>query len=154
MQHRQAVLVSYSITAICAVVALLQNLQYYSYALGYQYFTGLFFVFPFMPVLVIAGLVLGPYFGLAGLIAEKQQSVWIEARGLIERHISFPFITGAALLYSSLLSFGGIAGIAVSWYIVFVIIASIMAWKTRKTPQASAQTPATTAPVTPNTSLV
>jgi len=135
-------------------VALLQGLVYFAYGYGYLYFSGLFFISPFMPVLVIAGLVLGPYFGLAGLIAENQQSVWIEARRLIERHISFPFIAGAALLYSSLLSFGGIAGIAVSWYIVFVIIASIMAWKTRKTPQASAQTPATTAPVTPNTSLV
>ena len=127
-------------------MALLRGLDYFAYGYGYLYFSGLFFISPFMPVLIIAGLVLGPYFGLAGLIAEKQESVWIEARRLIERHISFPFIGGAALLYSSLLSFGGIGGVAVSWYIVFVVLASLMVWKTRKPPQASAQTPATTAP--------
>ena len=124
----------------------MRGLEYFAYGYGFLYFSGLFFISPFMPVLVIAGLVLGPYFGLAGLIAEKQQSVWIEASRLIERHISFPFIGGAALLYSSLLGFGGIAGAAVSWYIVLVIIASIMAWKTRKIPQTSTQNPATTIP--------
>jgi len=149
LQHRRAVLVSYSIAAICAVVCLLRGLQYYSYSLGYSYFSGLFFVSSFVPVLFVAGLVIGPYFGLAGLIAEKQESVWIEASRLIERHISFPFIAGAGLLYSSLLSFGGIAGIAASWYIVLVIIASIIAWKTRKTPQTSTQNPETTAPESP-----
>ncbi len=145
MQHRRAVLVSYSITAICAVVSFLQSLQYYSYALGYPYLIGLFFFFPFVPVLVVAGLVLGPYFGLAGLIAEEQESVWIEARRLIERHISFPFIAGAGLLYGTLLGSG--SGIAVSWYIVFVVLASLMMWKTRKPPQTSAQNPAPTAPL-------
>jgi hypothetical protein len=144
LQHRQTVLVSYSITAVCSVVALLQGLQYSAYGYGYPYISGLFLISPFMPVLIIAGLVLGPYFGLAGLIAEKQQSVWIEASRLIERHISFPFIVGAGLLYGSLLDYG--SGIAVSWYIVFVILASIMAWKARKPPQTSTQNTATTAP--------
>ncbi len=144
MQHRRAVLVSYSITAICAAGPLLQSFQYYSYAYGYFF---PFFFFPFVPVLVVAGLVLGPYFGLAGLIAEKQESVWIEARRLIERHISFPFIAGAGLLYGSFLGAG--SGIAVSWYIVFVILASLMVWKTRKPPQTSTQNPAITPPLTP-----
>jgi hypothetical protein len=145
LQHRRAVLVSYSITAICAVVALQQSLQYYFNAYGYFFPSGLFFVFP-LP-LFIAGLVLGPYFGLAGLIAEKQESVWIEARRLIERHISFPFIAGAALLYGSLLGYGsGTVGIAASWYIVFVVLASVIVWKTRKPAETSAQNPATTPP--------
>ena len=125
-------------------MALSRSLEYLAYGYGYLYFSGLFFISPFMPVLIIAGLVLGPYFGLAGLIAEKQESVWIEARRLIERHISFPFIAGAGLLYGTLLGSG--SGIAVSWYIVFVVLASLMMWKTRKPPQTSTQNPPTSAP--------
>ena len=102
---------------------------------GYIY--GGILAVPFLPALVTAGLVLGPYFGLAGLIA-GERSVWSEAVRLIERHISFPFIIGFGIFYPSIILGYGAGGYVIILYAVFVTIATFIVWKSAKEKKPSA----------------
>ena len=84
-------------------------------------------------MVAIAGLIVGPYFGLAGLIA-RDRSVWAEANRLIHEHISIPFIAMFALFSGS----GNFFIIALPAYVVFVSIATLMGVMATKTARSLA----------------
>ncbi len=64
-----------------------------AFAYGYSPFG--FFPGTILTLVGVGGLVLGPYFALAGFIA-KENSVWFEANRMIHHHISFPILGGLA----------------------------------------------------------
>ncbi len=99
-----------------------------------------FFPGTILTVVGVGGLVLGPYFGLAGLIAEES-SVWFEANRMIHHHISFPILGGLALYFGS---FSYFFFPALTAYLVVVVLGtliSVMANKTSK-PAGHPQEPA------------
>ena len=118
---------SYSIVVVSALVTLVSRPYGNFYYFPFDFLGGLLGGLPY--VLSIAGLVLGPYFGTAGLIAEDN-SVWEQAVRLIERHISFPFIAGAALAYGSGPIFASMNVIV--WYAILVFLATLIVWKAKK----------------------
>ena len=126
MLNSRAVLVSYSIILVgLGIVAFSTGYQFR----GYYYYSSFYpsqtdvFLGQLLTVLAIAGLIIGPYFGLAGLIA-KDRSVWFEANRLIHSHISVPFVAGVALYYGTI---GPLPSPRVlTAYIVFVAIATLM----------------------------
>jgi hypothetical protein len=78
----------------------------------------------------VGGLILGPYFGLAGFIA-KENSVWFEANRMIHQHVFFPILGGLALYFGSL----SILFPTLTAYLVVVFLGtllSVMASKTSK----------------------
>ena len=75
-------------------------------------------------ILAISGLLLGPYFGLAGLTV-KEKSVWVEANRLLHEHISVPFIGGLVLFFGSFPYFSLFFIILVS-YGIFVFLATLI----------------------------
>ncbi len=76
----------------------------------------------FGKVFPVAGLVLGPYFGLASLIS-KENSVWVEANRMIHEHISIPVVGGVFLLF--LPGFYSDAGFTlIPVYVLFVFLAT------------------------------
>jgi hypothetical protein len=100
------VLLSYAIVAASAasifgVSFLIQGYSYYS-----PFFSPAGFAGPlglFLAIMAVAGLVLGPYFALAGLIV-KDGSVWVEVNRMLHAHISMPIIGGLVLFYSTIFS--------------------------------------------------
>jgi hypothetical protein len=100
-------------------------------ALGYGYSPFGFFPGTILTLVGVGGLVLGPYFGLAGFIA-KENSVWFEANRMIHHHISFPILGGLALYFGS---FSYFFFPALTAYVVVVLLGtliSVMASKTSK----------------------
>jgi hypothetical protein len=100
-------------------------------AFGYGYYPFGFFPGTILILVAVGGLVLGPYFALAGFIA-KENSVWFEANRMIHQNISFPIFGGLALYFGSL-SF--LFFPALTAYLVVVILGtliSVMANKTSK----------------------
>jgi hypothetical protein len=77
----------------------------------------------------VGGLVLGPYFAVAGFIA-KQNSVWVEANRMIHQHVSFPILGGLALYFGSLsfLFFPTLTA-----YLVVVVLGTLMSVMANKT---------------------
>jgi hypothetical protein len=110
-------------------------------AFSYGYYPFGFFPGTILILVGVGGLVLGPYFALAGFIS-KENSVWFEANRMIHQHISFPILGGLALYFGSLsfLFFPTLTA-----YLVVVILGtliSVMASKTSK-PVGPTQEPAT-----------
>jgi hypothetical protein len=100
-------------------------------AFSYGYSPFGFFPGTILILVAVGGLVLGPYFALAGFIA-KENTVWFEANRMIHQHISFPILGGLALYFGSLsfLFFPTLTA-----YLVVVILGtliSVMASKTGK----------------------
>jgi hypothetical protein len=77
----------------------------------------------------VAGMVLGPYFALAGFIA-KENSVWVEANRMIQQHISLPILGGLGL-YLGLLSF--LFFPLLTLYIIVVIVGTLIPVMANKT---------------------
>ncbi len=88
-------------------------------------------------------MILGPYFGLAGLIA-KDKSIWVEVNRMLHTHISFPIIGGLALFYGSIFLYGFLYFLPV--YILFVFLATLITVMASRTPKLpiSQSTPAGT----------
>jgi len=109
-----------------------------AFAYGYSPFG--FFPGTILALVGVGGLVLGPYFGLAGFIA-KENSVWFVANRMIHHHISFPILGGLALYFGS---FSYFFFPALTTYLVVVFLGtliSVMASKTSK-PAMPPQEPA------------
>jgi hypothetical protein len=123
-------------SAIAALFPYFSTGYYSSYGFYSYYGTILGGYLGLPSVLSFAGLIVGPYFGLAGLIA-GDRSVWVEATRLIERHISFPFITGLALFYASLSGFGLLA--VMMGYAVFVVLSTVIGLKATRAQKSSMQ---------------
>lgn len=105
MQPR-IVLLSYAIVVVSAVSILSVG---FLGSQGYPYYSP-FFLFGgysgpllglFIVIFAVSGLVLGPYFALAGLIV-KDSSVWVEANRMLHAHISFPLLSGLVLLSAAI----------------------------------------------------
>ena len=100
-------------------------------ALSYGYSPFGFFPGTILILVAVGGLVLGPYFALAGFIA-KENTGWFETNRMIHQHIPFPILGGLALYFGSLsfLFFPTLTA-----YLVVVILGtmvSVMASKTSK----------------------
>jgi hypothetical protein len=98
-------------------------------AYGYGYYP--FGAFPGATLILVgvAGMVLGPYFALAGFIA-RENSVWFEANRMIHEHISVPIVGGFTLFFGSLSFF-----LILPAYVIVVFLGtliSVMANKTNK----------------------
>lgn len=103
------------------------------YAYGYYPFG--FFPVSLLILVGVAGLVLGPYFALAGFIA-KEKSVWFEANRMIHQHISIPIVGGLVLFIGSFSFFEVLTAYLV---VVFLgTLVSVMADRT-KTSKAAPQ---------------
>ena len=89
--------------------------------------------FPGIPLVVVgvAGLVLGPYFALAGFIA-KENSVWFEANRMIHHHISFPIFGGLVFYFAAFSYFFFPALTAYLVVVFFGTLISVMANKSSK----------------------
>jgi hypothetical protein len=108
------------------------------FSYGYSPFG--FFPGTILTVVGVGGLVLGPYFALAGFIA-KEKSVWFEANRMIHQHIFFPILGG---LFLYLGSFSYFFFPELTGYLVVVVLGtliSVMASKTSK-PAGHPQEPA------------
>ena len=119
---------------------------------GYNQYSGgptLGFLFPggvILNVMVVAGMILGPYFGLAGLIA-KDSSVWVGVNRMLHTHISVPIVGGLFLFYGSVFAYAFVFFL-LPVYILFVCLATLitlMASRTSK-PLANPTQPAATQP--------
>jgi hypothetical protein len=100
-------------------------------AFGYGYYPFGFLPGTILILVAVGGLVLGPYFGLAGFIA-KENSVWVEANRMIHQNISFPILGGLALYFGSL-SFLFFPALTAYLVVVFLgTLISVMADKTSK----------------------
>ncbi len=98
---------------------------------GYGYYPFGFFPGTILILVAVGGLVLGPYFALAGFIA-KENSVWVETNRMIHQHISFPILGGLALYFGSL-SFLFFPALTAYLIVVFLgTLISVMANKTSK----------------------
>ncbi len=99
-----------------------------------------FFPVAILILLGVAGLIVAPYFALAGFIA-RENSPWFEANRMIHRHIFFPIFGGFILFLSS---FGPAFFLALAVYLLIVFLGtliSVMANKTNK-PLEQSQEPA------------
>ncbi len=144
----RVVSISYLIVAASAAYLLVPSLLLsYGYYRCYGYYGGLAnscFSFPgdfILNVVAVAGMILGPYFGLAGLIS-KDKSIWVEVNRMLQTHISFPVIGGLALYYGSIF-LSGFLYFLLPVYILFVCLATlitVMASRASK-PAASSPTP-------------
>jgi hypothetical protein len=102
----------------------------------YPYNWGLAFPWFLLDAVAVAGLIVGPYFGLAGLIA-KDKSVWVESNRMLHTHISVPIIGGLSLFWGSIFAYGIIY--ILPMYIIFVALAtliSVMASRASRPPSA------------------
>jgi hypothetical protein len=136
------VLIAYLIVAGSAAL-LVVPLSLFSYSGYYPYSFGLGFPWFLLNATAVAGLVLGPYFGLAGLIA-KDKSVWFESNRMLHTHISVPIIGGFFLFWGSVFAYGIVYILPV--YFLFVALGTliaVMASRTAKPPTASSTTVAT-----------
>ncbi len=111
---------------------------------GYPYYyggsSGIFFLFFPAYFLAVAGMILGPYFALAGIIA-KNKSVWVEVNRMLHTHISMPIVGGLALFYGS---FWGYAFVffVLPVYAMFIFLATLITVMASRTGRASTGTPA------------
>ncbi len=138
--------ISYLIVVASAAYLLIPSL---SPTYGYSPYSGFGYLFPgglILNVVAVAGMILGPYFGLAGLIA-KDKSVWVEVNRMLHTHISFPIIGGLALFYGSIILSEFIAFL-LPVYVLFVCLATLITVMASRTPKppASQPTPAGTIP--------
>jgi hypothetical protein len=102
-----------------------------AFAYGYSPFG--FFPGNLLVLVGVAGLVLGPYFALAGFIA-KENSVWFEANRMIHQHISIPIIGGFVLFIGSFSFYETLTAYLV---VVFLgTLVSVMADRTKTTKPA------------------
>lgn len=146
---RKAVSISYLIVVASAAYLLIPSLVW---TYGYNQYSGgpyLNFFFPgglILNVVAVAGMILGPYFGLAGLIA-KDNSVWVEVNRMLHTHISVPIVGGLFLFYGSIVSYTFV-DFLLPVYVLFVCLAtliSVMASRT-STPPANPTQPAPSPP--------
>ncbi len=108
---------------------------YYGGSAGGLSFPGEFI----LNVVAVAGMILGPYFGLAGLIA-KDKSIWVEVNRMLHTHISFPVIGGLALFYGSIFLYGFLYFL-LPVYILFVCLATLITVMASRTPKPAASPP-------------
>jgi hypothetical protein len=135
------VLIAYLIVAGSAAL-LVVPLSLFSYG-GYYPYYGLGFPWFLLNATAVAGLILGPYFGLAGFIA-KDRSVWFESNRMLHTHISVPIIGGLVLFYGSVFAYGFVYILPV--YLLFVALGTllaVMASRTGQLPSAPSTTIAT-----------
>ena len=136
----RAVLVSYGVLLLSLAAIVIPRLQagsiynsyyfdFYSYGISYELLT----------TLAIAGLVVAPYFGLAGLIVPGK-SVWLEANRMIHNHISIPFIIGASLLYGTTAG-GSFFTVVIMAYIISIVVATLIGVMAARTTPASYHVP-------------
>ena len=105
-------------------------------------------------------MVLSPYFGIAAL--EGATSIWRRAVALIERHISFPFLSAVLLIYArgylplvgaassgTLLGYNPEVGGIMAIYTSLVIVASIMVLLAKRSASASGAATMPQPPVAP-----
>jgi len=104
---------------------------------AYSYYPFGFFPGTILVLLGVAGLVLGPYFALAGFIA-KEKSVWFEANRMIHQHIFIPIIGGLVLFIGSFSFFETLTAYLV--VVFFGTLVSVMADRT-KTSKLAPQPP-------------
>ena len=89
----------------------------------------------FARTLAIAGLVVGPYFGLAALIA-KENSVWVETDRMLHEHLSIAVAGGGFLLFFPVIySDAGFTLIPI--YVLLVFLATLVSVMARKTGKVS-----------------
>src|SRR5260370_23683757 len=129
---------SYLIVGGSVGLIVLSLLLQSAFAYGYSPFG--FFPGTILVLVGVGGLVLGPYFGLAGFIA-KENSVWFEANRMIHHHFSFPILAGLALYFASFSYFFFPALTAYLLVVFLGTLISIMAGKTRN-PSGPPQRPA------------
>jgi len=101
------------------------------------------FLFPgglILNVMAVAGMILGPYFGLAGLIA-KDKSIWVEVNRMLHTHISFPVIGGLVLFYGSIFLYGFLYFL-LPVYVLFVCLATLITVMASRTSKSASITPA------------
>jgi hypothetical protein len=140
--RRSAVLIAYLIVAGSAAL-LVVPLSLLSYNGYYPYYFGLGYPWFLLNATAVAGLILGPYFGLAGLIA-KDKSVWFESNRMLHTHISVPIIGGFFLFWGSVSAYGIVYILPV--YLIFVALGTliaVMASRTAKPQPAPSATVAT-----------
>ena len=147
----KAVSISYLIVVASAAYLLVPS-TFVSY--GYNEYGGgptLGFLFPgglILNVVAVAGMILGPYFGLAGLIA-KDNSVWVEVNRMLHTHISVPIVGGLFPFYGSVFVYAFVFFL-LPVYILFVCLGTlitVMASRTSK-PPANPTLPAPSPPST------
>jgi len=123
------VVTSYLVVGGSIALIVLSYLLQGAFAYGYYPFG--FFPGTIIILVGVGGLILGPYFALAGFIA-KENSVWFEVNRMIHTHISFPIMGGLALYFGSL-SFLFFPTLTAYLVIVFLgTLISVMANKTSK----------------------
>ncbi len=112
----RVVITSYLIVAASAVLLLVPALFYGSYP----------FSFPLgvINLLAVAGMILGPYFAVAGLIA-KDNSVWVDVNRMLHGHISIPIVGGLVLFYNSVFVYAFVS-IFLPVYLLFVVLATLI----------------------------
>ncbi len=129
--------------AYLLVPSILLSYGAYGYNGYYRGLAGYGFSFPgefILNVVAVAGMILGPYFGLAGLIA-KDKSIWVEVNRMLHTHISFPIIGGLALFYGSIF-LTGFLYFLLPVYILFVILATLIPVMASRTPKPPVSPPA------------
>lgn len=75
-------------------------------------------------ILPVAGMILGPYLGVASLIA-RERSVWAETSRLLNTHISLPIVGGLLVFYGSLVAFNFI-NYLLPVYVAFVFLVTLL----------------------------
>jgi hypothetical protein len=91
-------------------------------------------------ILPVAGMILGPYLGVASLIA-RERSVWAETSRLINAHISLPIAGGLVIFLESLSAFNFI-NYLLPVYVAFVVLVTLLKFAASKTSKSVTAPPA------------
>jgi len=91
-------------------------------------------------VLAVAGMILGPYLGIASLIA-GERSLWAEPSRLLDTHISLPIVGGVVIFYGSLVAFNFIYYL-LPVYVALVLLVTLLKVAASKTSKSVTTQPA------------